>query len=195
MDSMSVSIRAMKAEDWPQMAEIYLQGIETGNATLEAEVPTFEKWNAAHEKECRIVAVLDDAVVGWAALTPVSSRCVYGGVAEVSVYVLEMHRGQKIGQSLLNELNEASEKEEYWTLQSSILEENASSVALHHKCGFRTVGLRERLGRDKNGTWRNILLLERRSIKIKGKEGKRNEPGTGYGPQRLAEQCRFDGRI
>jgi phosphinothricin acetyltransferase len=156
----------MNAEDWRAVAEIYRQGIETGNATLEAEVPTFERWDAAHTKDCRIVAVLDGAVVGWAALSSVSGRRVYAGVAEVSVYVSEKHRGRQVGQTLLNALNEESEKEGYWTLQSSVAEENIPSVALHHKCGFRTVGVRERLGRDPRGKWRNILLLERRSGKV-----------------------------
>jgi phosphinothricin acetyltransferase len=162
---MGVLIRAMSAEDWRAVAEIYRQGIQTGNATLEAEVPTFEKWNAGHAQNCRIVAVLEDVVVGWAALSPVSGRRVYAGVAEVSVYVSAQHRGQRIGQTLLDALNEESEKEGYWTLQSSITQENTPSVALHHKCGFRTVGVRERLGRDSRGKWRNILLLERRSGK------------------------------
>jgi phosphinothricin acetyltransferase len=163
---MDVLMRAMDPEDWGAVAEIYRQGIETGNATLETEVPMFEKWDAAHKRDCRIVAVLDGEVVGWAALSPVSGRRVYAGVAEVSVYVSEKHRGRHIGQTLLGALNEKSEKEGYWTLQSSITEENTSSVALHHKCGFRTVGVRERLGRDAQGKWRNILLLERRSDKV-----------------------------
>ncbi|MDR1979118.1 MAG: GNAT family N-acetyltransferase [Synergistaceae bacterium] len=163
---MSVSTRAMDTGDWQAVAEIYRQGIQTGDATLEAEVPAFEKWDAAHKKNCRIVAVLDGVVVGWVALSPVSGRRVYVGVTEVSIYVSEEHRGEKVGQILLNALIEESEKEGYWTLQSSIAEENVPSVALHHKCGFRTVGVRERLGRDPEGKWRNLLLLERRSGKV-----------------------------
>jgi phosphinothricin acetyltransferase len=156
----------MDERDWQAVAEIYRQGIQTGNATLEAEVPAFEKWDAAHKKDCRIVAILDGVVVGWAALSPVSARRVYAGVAEVSVYVSEKHRGRQIGRALLNALNEESEKEGYWMLQSSVTEENTPSVALHHKCGFRTVGVRQRLGRDPRGKWRNIVLLERRSGKV-----------------------------
>jgi phosphinothricin acetyltransferase len=156
----------MTAEDWTAVAEIYRQGIQTGDATLEGEVPAFEKWDAAHKQDCRLVAVLDGVVVGWAALSPVSARRVYAGVAEVSVYVSEKHHRQKIGQTLLNTLIEESEKEGYWTLQSSISEENTPSVALHHKCGFGTVGVRRRLGRDPQGKWRDILLLERRSGKV-----------------------------
>ena len=165
---MGVLTRAMDEEDWQAVAEIYQQGIQTGNATLEAEVPAFEKWDATHKKDCRLVAVLDGVIAGWAALSPVSGRRVYAGVAEVSVYVSEKHRGQQIGLTLLNALNEESEKKGYWTLQSSVTEENTPSVALHHKCGFRTVGVRQRLGRDPQGKWRNILLLERRSDKVGG---------------------------
>jgi phosphinothricin acetyltransferase len=160
-----VSIRKMVPEDWPQVAEIYRQGIATGNATLETEVPPFEKWDAGHRPNCRLVVLLDGDVAGWAALSSVSTRRVYGGVAEVSVYVSAKHRGQKIGETLLKTLVEDSEKEGYWTLQAAIFEENASSLALHRKCGFRTVGLRERLGRDSKGKWRNICFLERRSGK------------------------------
>jgi phosphinothricin acetyltransferase len=156
----------MDEKDWQAVAEIYRQGIQTGNATLEAEVPTFEKWDAAHKKDCRIVAILGGVVVGWVALSPVSARRVYAGVAEVSVYVSEEYRGRQIGHGLLDALNEESEKKGYWMLQSSVAEENTPSVALHHKCGFRTVGVRERLGRDPQGKWRNILLLERRSAKV-----------------------------
>jgi phosphinothricin acetyltransferase len=156
----------MVPEDWPRAAEIYRQGIATENATLETEVPPFEKWDAAHRQNCRLVVLLDDDVVGWAALSPVSGRRVYGGVAEVSVYVSEKHRGQKIGETLLRALVDDAEREGYWTLQAGIFEENTPSLALHHKCGFRTVGLRERLGRDSKGNWRNICLLERRSVKV-----------------------------
>jgi phosphinothricin acetyltransferase len=168
---MSVKTRAMRAEDWPRVAEIYRQGLRTGISTLEREAPPFEVWDAAHDKRCRIVAVLDGAapdgeVVGWVALTPASGRCVYAGVAELSVYVAEESRGRKVGQILLNALIEESEKEGFWTLQAGIQEENAASLALHRRCGFRTVGVRERLGRDPRGKWINIVLLERRSAKV-----------------------------
>ncbi|MDR1875571.1 MAG: GNAT family N-acetyltransferase [Synergistaceae bacterium] len=163
---MDIVLRGMKPEDWPQVAEIYRQGIRTGVATLEAEVPSFERWDAAHAKECRIVAVQDADVVGWVVLSPVSGRHVYRGVAEVSVYVSETHRGQKVGRMLLNAVIRQSEEAGYWTLQSGIQEENSVSVALHHSCGFRTVGVRRRLGQDSEGKWCNILLLERRSDRV-----------------------------
>jgi len=161
-----VSIRTMTEVYWPQVAEIYREGIETGNATFETIVPMYDKWNATHVQECRIVAFIgEETIAGWAALSPVSSRCVYVGVAEVSVYVGEKYRRQNIGQLLLNALIETSEKKGYWMLQSSVFEENVASVAIHLKCGFRTVGFRERIGRDKYGKWHNTLLLERRSTK------------------------------
>jgi phosphinothricin acetyltransferase len=156
-----ISIRPMLAEDWTRVAEIYREGLRTGVATLEEEVPAFGKWDAAHAKNCRLVCVVDGEVAGWAALAPVSARRVYAGVAEISVYVGEKFRGQKVGETLLKALCAESEKEGYWTLQSSVLEENAPSVALHHKCGFRTVGVRERIGRAR-GKWHNTLLMERR---------------------------------
>jgi phosphinothricin acetyltransferase len=156
-----ISIRPMSAEDWAQVEVIYREGLRTGVATLEEEVPAFEKWDAAHSKSCRLVCAVDGEVAGWAALSPVSVRRVYAGVAEVSVYVGEKFRGQRVGETLLKALCAESEKEGYWTLQSSVLEENAPSVALHHKCGFRTVGVRERIGRAR-GKWHNTLLLERR---------------------------------
>jgi phosphinothricin acetyltransferase len=168
----------MRAEDWPRVVEIYRQGLNTGVSTLEGEAPAFEAWDAAHDRRCRLVAVADadettapngdgpGGIAGWAALTPVSKRRVYAGVAELSVYVAEECRGQKVGQVLLNALIEESEKEGFWTLQAAILEENAASLALHHRCGFRTVGVRERLGRDPRGKWRSIVLLERRSARV-----------------------------
>jgi phosphinothricin acetyltransferase len=163
---MGIELRELRAEDWPDVAEIYRQGMATGVATLETEVPSFEKWDGAHVKKCRIVAVREGSVVGWIALSPVSGRRVYAGVAEVSIYVSERHRGQKLGETLLNAMITESEKEGFWTLQSGIHEKNAASVALHHRCGFRTVGIRERLGRDGEGQWCSILLLERRSARV-----------------------------
>jgi phosphinothricin acetyltransferase len=159
------SIRGMSTEDWPQVSGIYRQGLATGCSTFEAEVPAFEQWDMAHIQKCRLVALTNGVVSGWAALSPVSGRRVYGGVAEVSVYVGEKYRGQKIGKSLLEAIIAESENEGYWTIQASIFEENTASAALHLKCGFRTVGVRERIGRDSSGKWRNTLLLERRSNK------------------------------
>jgi phosphinothricin acetyltransferase len=161
-----MSIRAMDAADWPAVAEIYRQGMLTGKATFESEVPTFEAWDAAHRKNCRMVAVVDGAVSGWAALSQVSSRSVYRGVAEVSVYVADGSRRRGVGEAMLRALIEASEKDGVWTLQSGIFTGNAASIALHQKCGFRAVGRRDKLGRDKGGQWRDILLMERRSDRV-----------------------------
>jgi phosphinothricin acetyltransferase len=163
--ALSTSIRGMKAHDWPAVLAIYEQGIATGLATLETHVPAWEVWDAAHLPHSRLVA--DDAgtVTGWAALSPASGRCVYAGVAEVSVYVAAQARGRGVGRRLLQALVEASEHHGLWTLQAGILPENEASVALHLRCGFRIVGRRERLGRL-HGRWRDVLLLERRSTRV-----------------------------
>jgi L-amino acid N-acyltransferase YncA/protein-tyrosine-phosphatase len=157
-----VDIRALKADDWPEVATIYAAGIATGNATFETEAPTWEDWNAAHRTDLRFVAVQDTAIVGWIAAGAVSDRCCYGGVVEHSVYVHPDHQGQGIGRLLLNFLIDRSEAVGVWTIQTGIFPENAASIALHQACGFRKVGRRERLG-QLNGTWRDVLLLERRS--------------------------------
>jgi phosphinothricin acetyltransferase len=141
---------------------IYQQGIATGNATFETETPTWEAWDAGHLPTCRLVAGKDGRIVGWAALSPVSGRCVYAGVAEVSVYVAADARGQGIGKALLSALVEASEQEGIWTLQAGIFPENEASIALHKRCGFRVLGRQERLG-QMDGVWRDVLLMERRS--------------------------------
>jgi phosphinothricin acetyltransferase len=154
--------RKMEATDWDKVAEIYKQGIETGNATFQQDIPTWEEWDKGHLKGCRIVAVINNELAGWAALTPVSGRCVYAGVAEVSVYVSDKFRGHKIGFQLLKELITESEKENLWTLQAGIFPENIPSLRIHEKLGFRTVGYRERIGKMK-GKWRDTILLERRS--------------------------------
>lgn len=152
----------MRAEDWPRVAEIYQRGIETGHATFETEVPTRELWERSHLVGGRVVAEEDGEVVGWAALSPVSDRCAYGGVAEVSIYVDTDRRGRGIGRRLLEELIATSEEEGIWTLQAGMFPENEASLALHRRVGFRVVGRRERLGRL-GGVWRDVLLLERRS--------------------------------
>ncbi len=159
---MDVTVEEMRAGDWERVRAIYLEGIATGDATFETDAPSFETWDASHLRACRLVARIDGEVAGWAALSPVSSRCVYGGVAEVSVYVGEKHRGRGVGRALLSELVKESERSGLWTLQAGVLAENASSIALHERCGFRVVGTRERLGRLK-GAWRDVVLLERRS--------------------------------
>ena len=152
----------MGPEDWPQVRATYLEGIATGHATFESEAPNWEAWDQGHLAHPRLVAVDGDTVVGWAALSPISRRAVYAGVAEVSVYVGTAHRGKGIGRALLQELIVSSEAHGVWTLQAGIFPENAASVALHQACGFRVVGRRERLGRM-HGVWRDVLLLERRS--------------------------------
>ena len=154
----------MNAADWPMVAQIYKEGIDTGIATFEQNIPQWEQWDVNHIKSCRLVARYDGQVLGWAALSPVSSRCVYGGVAEVSVYVANNARGKKVGEQLLRELIAESEKQGYWTLQSGIFPENTASIGLHKKCGFRKIGFRERIARQ-NGVWKDNILMEKRSEK------------------------------
>jgi L-amino acid N-acyltransferase YncA len=156
---------SMRESDWEAVRAIYAQGIATGDATFETEAPDWERWDASHLQEGRLVARSDGGVLGWAALSPVSSRCVYAGVAEVSVYVRDTARGMGVGRSLLEGLIRASEECGIWTLQAGIFPENRASVALHCSCGFREVGRRERLGQMR-GVWRDVLLLERRSATV-----------------------------
>jgi L-amino acid N-acyltransferase YncA len=155
-------IRELEEEDWPAVAAIYAEGIATRNATFETEVPSWEDWDGTHLSSPRLVAELDGEVVGWAALSPVSDRCCYTGVAENSIYVAESARGRGVGSNLLCELVERAERAGLWTIQTGIFPENMASIALHERCGFRIVGVRERLG-QLDGTWRDVLLLERRS--------------------------------
>jgi L-amino acid N-acyltransferase YncA len=162
---MNIKLRPLKKEDWPAVAEIYKQGIDTGNATFQTDIPTWEAWDSGHLKICRIVATNDDEIIGWAALTLVSGRCVYTGVAEVSVYVASSYKGQKIGTKLLESLISQSESEGFWTLQAGIFPENIGSIKLHEKLGFRQLGFREKIGKM-NGIWRDTILLERRSKKV-----------------------------
>lgn len=161
---MDTTIREMKKSDWEAVSRIYQEGIETKTATFQRDVPDYAAWNREHLKHCRFVAIDNSsAVVGWAALTPVSTRCVYQGVAEVSVYVSSNVKDRGIGKSLLFELIQASENHGIWTLQSSIISSNSASIHLHKKCGFRLIGYREKIARDMDGIWQNIVLLERRS--------------------------------
>jgi phosphinothricin acetyltransferase len=151
--------------DWGQVRAIYLEGIATGHATFEIDAPTWEKWDAGHLREARLVAREEETILGWAALSRVSDRCVYGGVAEVSVYVGARGRGRGVGRALLEALVEASEQNGIWTLQAGVFPENVASIKLHLSCGFREVGRRERIG-QLNGVWRDTLLLERRSRSV-----------------------------
>jgi len=164
---MELGLRPLEKEDWIDVAGIYREGIETGNATFQKEIPSWEEWNSAHLKKCRIVACHENEIIGWAALMPVSGRYVYSGVAEVSVYVSNKFKEQKIGTRLLETLISESEKEGIWTLQASIFRENDASLKLHKALGFREVGYREKIGKM-DGGWRDTILLERRS-RIVGK--------------------------
>jgi L-amino acid N-acyltransferase YncA len=157
-----LEIRDLRPLDWPEVVRIYEQGIRTGNATFETAAPPWETWDAGHLPEHRLVAVDGGRVVGWAAVSPVSDRCCYAGVVEHSVYVSEAARGRGVGRALLQALIASTERAGIWTLQSGVFPENEASVALHLACGFRVVGVRERLGRV-HGAWRDVLLLERRS--------------------------------
>ena len=157
-----ISIAPLTADQWEAVRAIYLDGIATGNATFQQTAPDWPEWDKAHLPTCRIVALSNNEILGWAALTSVSSRCVYAGVAEVSVYVAQSARGNGIGSVLLANLITASEATGIWTLQAGIFPENTASIHLHTKAGFRIVGTRERLG-SMNGRWRDVVLMERRS--------------------------------
>jgi L-amino acid N-acyltransferase YncA len=155
-------IEVMSADDWAEVHRIYQDGIATRNATFETEALDWEAWDRAHLAEPRLVARLGSTVAGWSALTPLSARAAYAGVADVSIYIGEQVRGRGIGRALLTAMIERSEKAGIWTLQAGVFPENAASLALHRACGFRTVGVRERIGRM-DGVWRDVVLLERRS--------------------------------
>lgn len=160
-------IRPCKQSDWESVREIYLQGLNTRNATFETQAKTWQQWDAATHKSCRLIAELTDAsdakyVVGWAALSPISRRDVYRGVAEVSIYVSMYYSGKGIGRLLLSSLSDASEQAGFWTLQSSIFPSNKASEKLHLACGFRRLGVRKNIA-QLDGKWRDTLILERRS--------------------------------
>jgi phosphinothricin acetyltransferase len=154
------------AAHYALVKEIYELGIATGNATFQTEAPSWEEWDKGHLSHCRLVA-LDDGgrVMGWVALTPVSGRCVYAGVAEVSVYIHPGHQGKGVGRKLMEELIRQSEENNLWTLQAGIFPENEASLRLHEKLGFRKIGYREKIGKMKN-VWRDTIQLERRSKKV-----------------------------
>ncbi len=157
-----MKIRKMTPTDWEAVATIYAEGIATGFATFEKDVPSYKDWDTAHMKTCRLVAIEGDQILGWAALSPVSSRCVYGGVGEVSVYISTESRGRGTGKALLNALITESEAAGLWTIQSGIFPENKGSIKLHENTGFRFIGKRERVGKL-DGIWKDNLLFERRS--------------------------------
>jgi phosphinothricin acetyltransferase len=161
-----VVVRAMTAEDWPDAARIYTEGIATREATFETTAPAWADWDAAHTREHRWVATIDGAVAGWVACSPVSTRCVYAGVLELSVYVAATARGRGVGSALLGALVDSTEAAGVWTLETGIFPENTASLALHVKHGFRVVGTRERIG-QMDGVWRDTVLLERRSALVR----------------------------
>lgn len=158
-----MTVRDLRQDDWPAVAEIYRQGIEAGDATFERDVPSWEAWDAGRRSDGRLVAERDGVVVGFAALSPVSTRPVYAGVAEVMVYVAEDARGEGIGGRLMTALVQAAEHARVWTLQASIFPENEASLRAHARAGFRVVGTRERIGRFHDGRWRDTVMVERRS--------------------------------
>jgi len=161
-----MEIVSLLPEHWEEVKAIYLEGIATGQATFQTRAPTWEEWDKSHLPECRLVAIEAGKVCGWVALSPVSSRCVYAGVAEISVYIGQNYRGKQVGTQLLQAVIAKSEKRNIWTLQASIFPENTASIRLHQKNGFRIIGFREKVGKLKN-VWRDVNLLERRS-KITG---------------------------
>ncbi|MFY9608138.1 MAG: N-acetyltransferase family protein [Blastocatellia bacterium] len=160
---MNPTIDKLLPKDWEQVRSIYLEGIATGNATFETDAPGWETWNGNHLSFGRLAARDGDSVIGWAALSAVSSRRAYAGVAEVSVYVAASARGRGIGRLLLVSLIKEAEENGLWTLQAGIFPQNTASIDLHKTCGFREVGRRERIGKL-NGVWRDVVLLERRSV-------------------------------
>jgi phosphinothricin acetyltransferase len=160
-----LQIRFFEKDDWGAVQDIYRQGIETKNVTFQSRVKTWDEWNSSVLPQCRLVAEDAGLILGWAALSSVSSREVYRGVAEVSVYVDVGRFGRGIGKKLLTSLVDESEREGFWTLQAVIFPENEASLTLHERCGFRVVGRRERIAKM-DGRWRDTILMERRSKRI-----------------------------
>lgn len=174
---MGWTIEDMKPEDWPQVAAIYRSGIETGIATFERSVPTWDDWNEDHCRQCRLVVRTGSTILGWIALSPVSGRRAYSGMAEVSLYVAGANRRHGVGTALLTELIRRSEENGYWSLQAAIIRENAPSRKLFEKCGFREVGTREKPARMPDGTWHDVILMERRSRTVGVSEAHREDTG------------------
>jgi phosphinothricin acetyltransferase len=165
VDSATVRIEELRSEHWPGVVRVFEQGIATKSATFETEAPTWEAWDSSHLPEHRLVALRAGELVGWAAVSPVSDRCCYGGVVESSVYVAETARGQGVGRRLLEELIASTEAAGIWTIEAGMFPENEGSIRLHERVGFEIVGRRKRLGKL-NGVWRDVLLLERRSATV-----------------------------
>jgi len=161
-----VTIREFSKDDWPFVKDIYQQGLDSNIATFQTECPDFEEWDNGHIKDCRFVAVFENKVVGFAVLSSTSKREVYKGVVEVSIYLDLSYTKKGIGGNLLQHLICESDKKGYWSLYSSVIEINKASIALHHKCGFREIGYREKIAKDRFGNWHNTVLFERRSTFI-----------------------------
>lgn len=159
---MDIKIRPIDEDDWPEIVEIFFQGIQSNMATFEYTCPSYEEWDKAHLPFCRLVAEIDREVIAWAALTPFSSRECFKGVAELSIYVDNDHKRKGVGAALLKALVDEAVKMGIWSLQANIFEENLASIALHEKCGFRKVGYCERLGKDRFGVWRSVVIMEYR---------------------------------
>lgn len=157
-----MKIISIEKNHFTEIANIYRQGLETGHATFETTVPSWDDWDKGKLSHSRLAAVINDNVVGWAALSAVSDRCVYGGVAELSIYIANDHKGKGIGKALMSKLIEQSEAHGIWTLQSGMFPENEATVALHKSLGFRIIGYREKIGKLRD-TWRDTIIMERRS--------------------------------
>jgi L-amino acid N-acyltransferase YncA len=162
---MELVVNALTPADWPQARAIYLEGIATGQATFETDAPSWEQWDAGHLPNCRLAARRNESLIGWAALSSVSRRACYAGVAEVSIYVGAAHRGGGVGRTLLLALVEESDRHGFWTLQGATFAENTASLRLMARCGFRVVGKRERVA-QLSGAWKDTVLMERRSTVI-----------------------------
>jgi L-amino acid N-acyltransferase YncA len=160
-------ITSIQPGDWESIRAIYLEGIATGQATFETEAPAWAAWDESHLRRPRLKATQGKTIIGWTALSPVSRRAVYAGVAEISIFIAAAWRGRGVGRALLSALVAASEELGIWTLQAGIIAGNAASVALHRACGFREVGIRERIGRL-DGVWHDVVLMERRSPRVPG---------------------------
>ncbi|MBE6048326.1 MAG: N-acetyltransferase [Clostridium sp.] len=160
---MEYRIINMNKDHWDSVREIYLQGIRTGIATFQTTSPSFEEWDKGHLKVGRLVAVNKDEVLGWVALSPTSSRSVYSGVVEVSIYIGEKYRNEGIGKALMKEVIKISEEEGIWSFYSSIIRENVGSIKLHKDCGFRVVGIREKIAKLSDGRWSDTVIMEYRS--------------------------------
>ena len=169
-DNSAITFRPLLSTDADSVLTIYQEGIDTGNATFTSEAPAWEAWNKGHLPNCRIIALLGDEIAGWAALSSYSSRDVYRGVAELSIYISGKFKGRGVGSGLMAELIKQSEKEGYWTLQAGIFADNAASIHLHEKHGFKRVGIREKIAQMSysafKGQWRDVALYERRSTQV-----------------------------